>query len=108
MAHKYKAIKTQASDGKWFPSKKEAFRYECLLLLQRGGAIKDLKCQVKMPVEIKGKYVFTYIADFVYWDLKIPDVPVLIYEDVKGYKTQTYKLKKRCVEAYYHCKITET
>lgn len=105
---KYKALRTQARDGLWFASKKECFRYEQLLLLQRAGQISDLKLQVKMPVMINGIHVFTYFCDFVYWDRKFTDAPVLVYEDVKGMRTPVYKLKKRCVEAYYKTKITET
>lgn len=106
--HKYGAVRSQASNGVWAASKKEAHRYSELLLLEKAGQIKDLKFQVKMPVAINGIFVFTYICDFVYFDLKIPDVPVLTYEDCKGFATDTYKLKRRCVEAYYRCKILET
>lgn len=35
-------------DGRTFDSKKEAERYDELLLLQRAGAITDLSRQVKM------------------------------------------------------------
>jgi len=30
-----------------------------------------------------------------------------IVEDVKGYKTAIYRIKKKCVEAYYNIKIRE-
>lgn len=108
MVHKYRAIRTQARDGIWFSSKKECFRYEQLLILQKAKLISDLKIQVKMPVAINGIHVFNYICDFIYWDRKNPDAPLLVYEDCKGMRTPVYKLKKRCVEAYYRTKITET
>ena len=107
-AHKYGAERTRASNGVMCASKKEANRYSELLLLERAGQIKDLKWQVKMPVVIEHQVVLTYVADAVYWDLIKPDVPSLVIEDVKGYKTPEYRIKKRCVEAYYRCKIRET
>jgi len=105
---KYKNIKAMASNGVMCASKKEASRYSTLLIMERAKLIKDLKWQVKMPVAINGLVVFTYVCDAIYWDLKIPDVPVLVYEDIKGFRTDVYRLKKRCVEAYYKTKITET
>ena len=46
MRNKYQAIKTTI-DGIEFDSRKEARRYQELLLLQRAGVIQDLKMQVK-------------------------------------------------------------
>lgn len=60
-----------------------------------------------MPVVINSQVVLNYICDFVYWDTS-GEVPVLVYNDSKGYRTPEYKIKKRCVEAYYRTKITET
>lgn len=105
---KYKAVRAQASNGVWCASKKEASRYSELLILERAKLIKDLKWQVKMPVVINCIQVLVYVADAMYWDLKIPDVPVLVVEDIKGFRTPEYRIKKRCVEAYYSLKITET
>jgi uncharacterized protein DUF1064 len=105
--HKYGAVRTEVN-GISFASKKESRRYSELLLLQKAGEISDLKLQVKMPVCINGIMVFNYVCDFVYWDHKFPDAPLLVYEDVKGMTTPVYRLKKKCVEAYYRTKITET
>lgn len=72
-----------------FPSKKEAARYGELLLMERDGAIKNLKCQVKFELiptqRIGGKVIeraCSYIADFVYEDQS----GTQHVEDVKGYR----------------------
>lgn len=106
---KYSAQKTVV-DGITFASKKEAKRYGELKLLARAGEIHNLQMQFKMPVWImnfKGSgstFGFNYIADFTYNE-KNGD---LIVEDVKGFRTPVYRLKKKCVEAYYEIKIRET
>lgn len=105
--HKFNAQRTEV-DGIFFASKREATRYSQLRLLERAGLISNLKCQVKMPVAINGIHVMTYIADFTYWDKSKGEVPVLVTEDVKGFRTSEYKLKRRIIEAYYRTKITET
>ena len=77
-------------DGIDFDSIKEANRYAELNMLQRGGVIKDLELQKKfilIPAQKKdGKVVereCSYIADFVYTDVKSGE---RIVEDVKGYR----------------------
>jgi hypothetical protein len=86
-----------------FDSKKEAARYAELKLLERAGQIHMLELQTKFPIEIKGKKCFTYKADFTY----ITALGEFIIEDVKGVLTPMYKLKKKCVEAYYGHPIFE-
>ena len=84
-------------NGIQFDSVKEAKRYTELQLLQRAGVISDLQRQVSfelIPAQyIDGKLVerkATYIADFVYLE-----GGEKIVEDVKGVKTDVYKLKKK-------------
>jgi hypothetical protein len=84
-------------NGIQFDSVKEAKRYTELQLLQRAGIISDLQRQVSfelIPAQyIDGKLVerkATYIADFVYLE-----GGEKIVEDVKGVKTDVYKLKKK-------------
>jgi hypothetical protein len=94
---KYKAQKTKS--GKLtFDSKKEAERYDALMLLQKAGEIRGLKLQVRYCLQeayttFDGERVksIDYIADFVYERRTAPDsygkrywLPVV--EDVKGYK----------------------
>lgn len=99
---KYKSTRTQTSDGKWFASKREARRYEDLLLLEKAGEITDLKCQVRFRVEINGKKICTYVADFTY-----RFKGHLLVEDVKGYRTPVYKLKRKLMLAVYGIKVEE-
>lgn len=102
MYNKYRAKKTKYN-GKTYASKKEAQRAQELDLLVRSGDITDLKEQVKFPIDIAGKQVFTYIADFMYFDKLLNKV---VIEDVKGFQTAIFRLKKKCVEAYYSIEIT--
>ena len=97
--NKYNAKKTKV-DGIIFHSTKEAERYvELKLCMHARGNDKviDLELQPKFPIEINGKKICTYIADFkiTYADERI------VYEDTKGFKTDVYKLKKKLVEAVY-------
>ena len=85
-------------DGHTFDSMKEARRYGELKLMVRAGVIKDLELQpafeliptIRTETETLRKTV--YKADFRYIDMKTGGVVV---EDVKGYKTDVYKLKKK-------------
>ena len=109
--YKYKSKKTTVN-GKVFDSRKEAHRYEELLLLQRRGEIAQLKCQV--PFELlprqtdeSGKILYRsckYIADFTYYDKN----GNYIVEDVKGMKTDVYKLKKKMMYYFHKIEIKET
>lgn len=91
MKSKYHAKKTEV-DGITFASRKEAARYQELRLLERGGVITDLRLQVPFVLVEKSCYgrAIKYVADFVY----IEDGQMVV-EDVKGYRTDVYKLKKR-------------
>ena len=92
-----------AIDNIVFASKKEAKRYQELILLQRGRKIWNLAVHPRF--ELQGKFVdnmgnkqraITYEADFAYYEMdKNNNVKEKVIEDVKGYLTDTYKLKKR-------------
>ena len=88
-------------DGITFDSKAEAQRYSELKLLERAGKIKDLSLQHKFELQPSfkknGKTIraIVYVADFVYLDL---ERMVSVVEDVKGYKTKEYLLKKKMFE----------
>ncbi len=91
-------------DGITFDSKKEANRYSELKMLEKAGKIKDLKLQhqfvLQPPFRKNGKAIraITYVADFTYYDLeKMKNV----VEDVKGYKTDVYSMKKKMFEYIY-------
>lgn len=97
MTHKYHAKKT-AVDGITFDSRKEAERYKELKALELVGKIDMLELQPRFELQEsfkhKGKTIrkIEYVADFVYRDLSTYE---LIVEDVKGVKTDVYKLKKK-------------
>lgn len=110
--NKYKAKKAVV-DGIVFDSRKEAKRYTELKKLEEMGSIRDLSLQVQFElipsfeIVIDGKKrkrrPITYVADFVYY---INNVKVV--EDVKGRKTEVYKIKKKIFEYKFKTTIKET
>lgn len=72
--------------------------------MREGGLIRELDLQPRFPIVIKGQHVFTYVADFRYRDEETGEI---VIEDVKGYTTPIYNLKKKCVEAEYGIEIRE-
>lgn len=107
---KYNSKKTVV-DGQTFDSRKEANRYQELLLLERVGAIKNLSRQVKFVLipsqrdEATGKVVereCSYKADFVY-----EEDGKTIVEDVKGFRTKEYVIKRKLLLWRYGLKIRE-
>ena len=96
MVTKYRAQRVTI-DGISFASKKEATRYCQLCLLQKSKLISNLTLQPKFPFIINGIKVCSYIADFKYID----NNGVEVVEDVKGYRTPVYKLKKKLLLALY-------
>lgn len=89
--------------GRWYDSAKEAGRAGELDLLLRAGKIKGWVPQRRLPVLIGKFKVCDYIADF---QVTYPDGRIE-YEDVKGVKTDVYKLKKKLVYALYGIQIKE-
>ncbi len=101
MANKFGAVKTTV-DGITFDSKREAVRYGELKLLARGGVIRNLELQPSFTFHHNGKKIFTYRADFAYFEGERRTL-----EDVKGVRTPVYKLKKKLVEAHWNVTIVE-
>lgn len=99
---KYFAKRTTV-DNITFASKMEAKRYVELKYLQSSGKISQLVLQEKFPIVVMGKKICTYISDFSYVDVDGDRV----VEDVKGFRTPIYRLKRKLVEALYNIKITE-
>jgi len=92
-------------DGFTFDSKKEAARYHDLKVMQMAGEISELKLQVEFELEVEGKKVASYIADFTY-QLN----GELVVEDVKSSATRKirlYQLKKKLMDAIYKTQIRE-
>lgn len=92
-------------DGIEFHSEKEARHYGQLKIRLLAGEITNLELQPTFEITIGGKKVFKYIADFRYL---VDGVPIVV--DVKSpatRKKETYRLKKKAVEAQYGIKIIE-
>jgi hypothetical protein len=97
-------------DGIKFDSQKEADYYVIANFRLKTGLIKNLELQVKFPYEIQyhaENRIHTqkafYKADFV--ETNLDDSKDVI--DVKGFKTATYKRKKKIIEKLYCIKIIE-
>lgn len=100
--NKYHAKKTVV-DGHVFDSKRESERYIELRTLQDAGEITHLALQVRFSIILKNKVICKYYADFQYIDKN----GFRVIEDVKGFRTGEYKLKKKLVEVMYGIEITE-
>ncbi len=111
---KFNSVKTIV-DGIKFDSKKEAARYGELKLLVRAGAIHGLELQPKYPLMVapdkpvksrtarypSGRQV-NYYADFRYYDREKNRT---IVEDAKGMDTDSSRIRRAVVEAYYNIEI---
>ena len=93
-------------DGIFFHSEAEANRYMQLKVLETAGKISRIELQVPYQIHIDGTLICTYYADFRYF---IDDgiTHAIVIEDVKGLATETFKLKKKLVEAKHKIKIIE-
>jgi hypothetical protein len=89
-------------DGIKFHSAKEARRYGELKILQAAGEIRALMLQPRFKLAVNGQHVTTYVADFIY-----DQGGKTVVEDVKGYKTELYKLKAKLFAAVHGFDVTE-
>lgn len=93
--------------GYTFHSKKEADYARTLDQMKRARKaeerVKEWFPQISLDIIVEGKKICKYIADFMveYADGHIE------YIDVKGFRTDVYKIKKKLVEAIYGIKIIE-
>ena len=122
MRTKYQAIKC-TYDGIQFDSRKEMRRYQELLLLQRAGAILNLRRQVKyilIPAQYETYERYgkngnklkdgqrciekecAYVADFVY-----EENGKEIVEDTKGIKTKDYIIKRKLMLFIHGIRVKE-
>lgn len=108
--HKYGAKRTTV-DGITFSSKAEAEYYLGLKLLKRAGTILDFTLQprytlleaYKHPLTGKKVQGIDYVADFL---VTYPDGHTEVV-DVKGMRTEAYKIKKKLFESKYGVPIKE-
>lgn len=104
-----------------FDSKKEARRYDELLVLLRAGKIRNLRLQAQYTLQESyiapdGERVraIRYVADFAYERPTLPDKNGTVYwlpvvEDVKSRATKTaqYEMKKKLLRERFNITITE-
>ena len=90
-------------DGITFDSQKEGKRYIELKTLERSSVIQDLELQPEYPLEGRDGPILTptgrkakYKADFRYFDVHKQK---WVIEDVKGFRTPEYQLKKAILAA---------
>ena len=97
-------------DGIKFDSKREANYYIKLKELENEGKIKDLELQKnyllqeKFKLGNKTRREITYRADFTYVTTEDDKLHVV---DVKGYRTEVYRLKKKLFEYKYGIELEE-
>lgn len=104
-----------------FDSKKEARRYDELLMMLHAGEIRNLRLQQQFTLQEsyltpEGERVraIRYVADFAYERATSPDCTGLVHwlpvvEDVKSTATKTpqYELKKKLLQGKFGITITE-
>ncbi|CDV96392.1 Protein of unknown function (DUF1064) [Desulfitobacterium hafniense] len=99
---KYNAKRVQVA-GKVFDSKAEANRYRELLLLMKTGEVAEVECQPRFLLQEgfrkngKTHRPIYYIADFL---VKYADGHTEV-EDVKGVKTEVFRIKQKMFEKRY-------
>lgn len=97
-------------DGYTFDSIKEKNYYIKLKLLEKAGKIKELELQKEYELQPSFKLnnktsrKITYRADFTYKTTEDNKIHVI---DVKGYRTDVYRLKKKLFEYKYKIEIEE-
>ena len=92
--NKYGAKKTEYN-GHRYDSKFEAQIAEDLDTRLKAKDIKEVKRQVKIPLEAYGTHIFNYIIDFVITNNDGTNE----YLEVKGYETDLWKTKWKMFEA---------
>ena len=109
MARKYHNKKVEY-DGYTFDSIKEKNYYIKLKLLEKAGKIKELELQKEYELQPSFKLnnktsrKITYRSDFTY---KTTEDDKLHVVDVKGFRTDVYRLKKKLFEYKYRIEIEE-
>jgi hypothetical protein len=103
---KYGAKAKRCREGVMHQSTLEARRCSELHLMQKGGLISDLEAhpQPRYRLDVEGVHICDYLADFRYLDTETGEEVV---EDVKGWRTEVYKLKKRLMLACFGIEIRE-
>lgn len=108
MRNKMNACRVVTDDGK-FDSKSEYARWKELKILAKAGEITHLERQVRFeispPVILDGK---RHPARYYVCDFKYMQNGQLVVEDRKGFKTDTYRLKRHLMKAVHNIEVKET
>lgn len=101
---KYGNRKVHTPDG-WFDSQRELKRWGELKLLERAGAITNLRRQVPYELipKIAGQRATYFVADFVY-----EEKGKTVVEDSKGYRNRLYMLKRKLMLFRHDIEVVET
>lgn len=103
---KYRA-QPQWRDGIKFDSKREERRYCELLNLVKAGQIVDVEVHPTYQIAVNGIRICRYSPDFRY---AVVATKATVVEDVKSEPTRTkesYRIKKKLVEAIFGISIVE-
>ena len=111
--NKYGNIKIEL-DGHIFASKKEAVHWTELILREKAHEIRKLALQPRFLLQegfvdvtgVKHRPIF-YLADFCYEEKQPDGKWKMIVEDVKGKKTEVYKIKKKLFLKKYKLCLVE-
>lgn len=104
---KYRNVKTEV-DGIKFDSKKEAKRWVELKQLRDAGRISNLMRQVtfqlvpQVVLDGRKQQPVKYVADFQY---QVGNQ--IVVEDVKGFKTPEYRMKRKMMKAFLGIEVEE-
>lgn len=96
MSYSKYSAKPTFVDGIRFASKAESRRFCELQALERARLIEKLELQPRYPLDVSGKRICVYVGDFRY-----VEKGKSVVEDVKGHKTDVYRLKRKLLLAIY-------
>mgnify|MGYP001599522917 FL=1 len=99
---KYHAVPTVV-DGIRFASKREAAAYSELKLLEKVGAVANVELQPRYEIEVNGRKICDYVADFRYLDGG--KFGKLTVADAKGFQTPVFRLKRKLMSAVFGIEV---
>ena len=67
--------------------------------MEKAGEIRDLQLQPSFELRVNGLLICKYRADFQYKRWRNGDDRTQVVEDVKGFVTDLYRIKKRLMKA---------
>lgn len=94
---KWSTAKKQIYNNQKYDSGFEAGYAAELDLRQKAKQIKSWERQVKIPLDVNGYHIANYFIDFVVYHLD----GITEYVEIKGYATETWRLKWKIFEALY-------